>query len=103
MTKTASEQRVVMARLVAKRWIEARTHSEYRLTVYYGSREIRGLPGLLRSWRDAKIKIGGMTPIPDLGLKEGFDHFEVWSSDREGLLEFKTWCEARGCETTGVW
>lgn len=103
MSKTPSEQRVVMAHLVARRWLETRTRPEYRLTVYYGPREIRGLPGLLRSWRDAKIKIGGMDPIPDLGVKEGFDSFEVWSSNREGLLKLKAWCEARGCETTGVW
>ena len=103
MAKQALEHRVIMAKAVARRWLESRVHPEYRLKVYYGPREIRGLTALLRSFRDAKLKVGSIDPIPDLGIKEGFDHFVVWSSDRDGLMELRDWLEKRGCETTGVW
>lgn len=92
-----------MAKAVARRWLEGRLRPEYRLRVYYGAREIRGVPALLRSFRDAKLKIGSVDPIPDLGVNEGIDHFEVWSSDRDGLRALQAWFEERGCETTGVW
>jgi len=103
MGREASERRIVMAKSVAQRWLEARVRPEYRMKVYYGANEIRGLPALVRSFRDGKIKIGSIEPIRDLGVKEEFDHFVIWSSDRDGLIELKDWLETRGCETTGVW
>jgi hypothetical protein len=102
-TKQASIKRVVMAKMIAQQWLERQTRPEYRLRVYYAAREIRGLPALLRSFRDGKLKMGSINPIPDLGVKEDFDSFTVWSSDREGLQELQKWFETRGCETTGVW
>jgi len=92
-----------MAKAVARRWLQSRLRPEYRLRVYYGAREVRGAPALLRSFRDAKLKIGSVDPIEDLGVREDIDHFEVWSSNRDGLRELQAWFEARGCETTGVW
>lgn len=103
MGTKASERKIVMAKLVAARWLEARTHSEYRLKVYYGPREIKNLPGLLRSFRDAKLRIGSVEPIQDLGLREEFDHIEMWSSDRAKLAQLCAWFEERGLETSGVW
>jgi len=103
MAKKASIKRVVMAKVVAQQWLESTTRPEFRLQVYYGAREIRGLPALLRSFRDGKLKIGSVEPIQDLGVKEGFDSFTIWSSDREGLKQLQEWFEVRGCETTGVW
>ena len=92
-----------MAKLVAKRWLKARAKAEFRLKVYAGAKEIRGLPNLLRSFRDGKLKIGSVEPIRDLGIQEEFDHFTIWSSDRGGLVALKEWFETRGCETSGVW
>jgi len=103
MTTKASEHKVVMAKRVASHWLAERLQPEYRLKVYQGAREIRGLPALLRSFRDGKLRIGSVEPIRDLGIQEEFDHFIVWSSDREGLMQLKDWVEARGCETTGIW
>ena len=99
----ASEKRVVMARVVARRWLQDRVHSEYNLKVYHGPREIRNLPGLLRSFRDGKLKIGSVNPIPDLGIREEFDYIVLWSSDRSGLIQLRKWFESRGCETSGIW
>ena len=103
MSDKASKRRVVMAKLVALRWVEGRTTPEYRLKVLYGAKEIRKVPQLLRSFRDGKIKLGSVEPIRDLGIQEGFDHLIVWSSQRQGMIELQGWFESRGCETSGVW
>jgi len=94
---------VVMARAVAHRWLEARLRPEHRVKVFYGAQDIRGLPSLLRSFRDGKIRLGTVQPIADLGIHEEFDHFIIWSSDHDGLLKLASWLETRGCETTGIW
>ena len=103
MKDRPSERRVVMAKTLATRWLTARLRPEYRLKVYLGAYQIRGLPALLRSFRNGTLKIGSVDPIPDLGILEDFDHFMVWSSDKEGLQALQKWFEKRGCETTGIW
>ena len=103
MRKTPSEHRVVMARDLAKRWLLEQVHPEHRLTVYYASLDSRGLPKLLRSFRDARLKIGGIDPIRDLGVQEDFDSVTVWSADRDGVVHLAAWFEAHGYETSGVW
>lgn len=99
----SSERRVVMARNVAARWLTARAQPLHWLTVYYGARDIKNLPGLMRSFRDERVRLGSMQAIHDLGIREEFDHFVVWSSDREGLVSLSHWLEDRGCETSGIW
>ncbi len=101
--KAPSRRRVAMAKRLARKWVEANAAAEYRMTVYRGAKEVRNLPGLLRSFRDGKIKIGSVAPITDLGLKTGFDQITIWSGDREGLIKLDSWLRQAGCETTGVW
>lgn len=98
-----SARRVVMARDLAQRWLEAQTHPEHRLTIYYVGREARGLPNLFRSFRDAKVKIGSIEPVRDLGVSEAFDAVTVWSRDREAMIQIASWFESHGYETSGVW
>ncbi len=71
--------------------------------IYYGAREFKNLPNLLRAFRDAKVKIASIDPIPDLGVREDFDAVEVWSSDRAAINTLQKWAEARGFDTSGVW
>lgn len=97
------EKRVLMARQVAKRWICRLAHTEYRLQILFGTKEIKNLPGLLRSFRDGKISISGVPKIPDLGVSDSFDSVTVWSADREGLIALKNWFEERTFETSGIW
>jgi hypothetical protein len=93
-----------MAKALAKRWVEENAHPEFRLKVYRSAaKELKNLPGLLRSFRDGKLKIAGIDPIEDLGIQPGFDHLIVWSSDRESLVRLDEWFHKSGCETTGVW
>ncbi len=102
--KQLSVRRVVMAKRVATKWLAERAVPEYRLRVYHGfGRESRNLPGLLRSFRDGKVKIVTATSIPDLGIKPGFDHIDVWSKDRVALQDLDVALQKLGCETTGVW
>lgn len=102
--KKSIERRVVMAKLVASRWLGERVRDEHRLTVFSsGPREVRNLPNLLRSFRDGKVAMSGVKPLPDMGVEEKFDAVEVWSSDRQALITLKDWCEVRGLETSGIW
>jgi hypothetical protein len=103
MGSAPSERRIVMARNLAKRWLEAEVRPEHRLTIYYAGKEVRGLPNVLRGFRDARLKIGKMDAIPDLGITEGFDSVTVWSSDRDALVRLAAWFEVHHYETTGVW
>ena len=100
-----SEKRIVMARVVAERWLTSHVHPEHRLTVYYvGPRDGKGIPNLMRSLRDAKIKLGSdVTPIPDLGIEEAFDNITLWSADNEAMKRLAAWFEKHGYETTGAW
>ena len=103
MRKKKTKKEVVMVRRVAARWVSHMAMPEYRFRVLLGGREIRNLPNLLRSFRDAKIAMAGIPPIRDLGIQENGDHLEVWSRQREHLLALSNWFEKRGYETTGIW
>lgn len=103
MSHKISQHRIVMARSLAKRWVEARVHPEHRLTVFYVERDTRGIPNLLRSFRDNKLRIGSVDPIPDLGVSEGFDSVTVWSSNRDALVRLAAWFEEHRYDTSGVW
>lgn len=101
--KTPSVRRVLMAKRVARNWLRDHAEPEYRLTVYRGaSRESRNLPGLLRSFRDGRIKFGNTDRVPDLGIKVAFDSITVWSKDKERLQGLEAALQKMGCETTGV-
>ena len=92
-----------MSRDVATRWLESKMTEESRLHLYFGPREIRKFPNLLRSFRDGKVALSGVSPLPDLGIEEHFDFISVWSSDKEALKTLAKWCEDKGLETSGLW
>lgn len=92
-----------MARSLARRWLEAHVRPEYRLTIFYARKDGKHIPNLLRSFRDAKLRIGSVDPIPDLGVLEDFDSVTIWSTDRVALVGLATWFEQTGHDTTGVW
>ena len=102
-SKTVSVRRVAMAKRLATKWLRSHAVPEYRLTIYRGSsRESRNLPGLLRSFRDGRLKIASAPPVADLGIRAAFDHVTVWSKDQEGLQSLDAALQRMGCETTGV-
>jgi len=101
--KKPIERRVIMAKTVASRWLENRVREEHRLTILGCAKAVNNLPNLLRSFRDGKVAMAGVEPLPDLGLQEEFDAISLWSSDRTALISLKDWCEKRGLETSGIW
>ncbi len=103
MSKNGSDDRVLMSKRVAERWLRAISFPEHRIRVLYGSREIRNLTNLLYSFRDGKVAMKGVPRVADLGVKSGFDSLELWSRDHEGLQALGQWFEKRGFETTGLW
>ena len=98
------EHRILMAKRLARRWVLSHIRPESRITVYYGINDVSRIPSLLRSFRDGKIKLSGTDlKIPDLGVSEKFDGFEIWSSDKEAMVILNKWLEDRGFQTSGVW
>ena len=97
------DKHVVVARSVARRWVARVAEPEYRVKVLLGTREIKNIPSLLRSFRDSRVAMQDVPAIGDLGIKEHFDSIELWSKDRENLVKLAAWFEKRGFDTTGVW
>ena len=98
-----AENRVLMTKRLAHRWVLKHIKPEHRLIVYYGARDISRIPSLLRSFRDNKVFLDGVPQIADLGVTERFDCFEIWSEDKEGMVALDKWLSDRGFETSGVW
>lgn len=98
-----NDRQIVMARKVAQRWIASHVKDEHRFRVFSSSKEVKNLPILIRSFRDKKAKLEGVTPITDLGICENFDYMELWSTNHDALVELKDWFERSGFETTGIW
>jgi len=101
MSDKAPDKRIVMAREVARKWLEKRATSEYRFTAYSTGR-VKRLPSLLRAFRDGKVALKDVQAIKDLGIRTNFDNIELWSSNYVALLSLLKWLEARGFETTGM-
>jgi len=97
------EKQIVMAKTLARRWLGKVASAEYRVRVMYSSREYRNLPNLLRAFRDGKVRIAGLAPVKDMGIRDEFDFVEVWSRDHAGLLRLGQWFEKQGFDTTGIW
>ena len=95
-------RRVIMARSVAARWVEAASNAEYHLTVYIPGGDARNIPSLLDGLRAGRIKLSGMAAPANFGLLEEFDSVNLWSSDGAALARLASWFEARGYETSGV-
>lgn len=101
MSDKPPARRVVMSRKVARQWLLKQARPEYRFRVF--NPNAKDYPSVLRSFRDGKIKVGNVAPIPDLGVKEDFEGFYVWSSDQEALKTLQQWFAKRGLETTWIW
>ena len=90
-----------MTKEVATKWLLKQARPEYRFRVF--NPHPKDYPGLLRAFRDGKTKIAGVGAIPDLGVKEEFGGFYVWSSDAKCLESLKNFFEKRGMETSWIW
>lgn len=102
MATLPTHRRVVLARTVASRYLSDVSQPEYRLTILLGSDDRRNAPGILVGLRDGRLKLGGITAPPDMGVREEFDSVVLWSSDADALGKIAGWFESRGFETSGV-
>ena len=96
-----SVRRVVMSKQLARSWLLRQAKPEYRIRVF--NPNAKDFPSLLRSFRDQKIRLAGVEPLPDLGVKEDFGGFYVWSSDHGALKTLQHWFSKRGLETSWIW
>jgi len=101
--KKTQETKIVMEKRVAARWLSRIAKSEHRLKIFYSARGSQNLANLMRSYRDGKVVLEGVHNTVDIGVKDYGNAVEVWTSDREVLIQIKEWFEKRGYETTGVW
>ena len=94
-----------MARSVAERWVQGNAQGEYRFTIFgLGTpNDVRKFASVLRTWRDGKLKLASMEPISDLGVREGGDILEVWSTNRDAMKKLANWAEGRGLDTSFIW
>lgn len=104
MTDAPCERRVVMAKVVAMKWLKATAKVEYRLTAYSSNpRMLKALPSFLRAYRDGKVRLGSLGSLKDLGIKDNGESVTLWTASAEGLVGLQNWLEKHGYETTGVW
>jgi len=101
MTKNPSACRVVMSKEVARNWLQKQARPEYRIRVFNPAG--KDYPSVLRSFRDGKLKLAGVVPLPDLGIKEEADSFYVWSSDQSSMKTLQEFFRKRGLETSWIW
>lgn len=99
-----SVKRILMAKKVAKSWLLQNVQPHYRIVAYLSIDDSsKNIPSLLQGFRNGKLKLASVPPIPDLGMKVEFDSVSVWSSNREAMLKLDAWFQSKGCETIGVW
>lgn len=91
---------VVMAKEVTRKWVEKHASVEYRFQAfvspkYFGS--------LLRAFRDGRVKLSSVEPIPDLGVEEMSQGVQVWSSHVEPLRTLERYFSRMNVETSWIW
>lgn len=91
---------IVMVRKLAGQWLEEHAKEEYRFNIMASPRYFGGI---LRSFRDGRLKLSKVNPIPDLGVEEMSESVQVWSSNREGLKSLERYFSKLGVETSWIW
>jgi len=64
MSNKPSARRIVMSKSVARQWLEKQANPEFRIKVF--NPNAKNYPSVLRSFRDGKLKLAGVEPVPDL-------------------------------------
>ena len=102
MPSKPSQRRVIMARKIAADWLTQHSSAEYRIRVYHSDASVPYV-NLLRSFRDGRVRLASVDPIPDLGIKNNVGGFTLWSADWSALQSLKTFLEKRGMDTSWIW
>ncbi len=103
MSEELVTRRILMAKKLARKWLEENSSAEYRLTIYENvERGGINLPSILRSLRTKRSRWASVGPIPDLTVKVGFDFVVVRSSDESSIVQLDGFLRSQGYETFGV-
>lgn len=100
-----SESRIVLAKILAQKWLRQEATPEYRMDILFGfdAKKAKMLPSLLRAFRDGRVRLSSTAQISDLGIQEDGESLQVWSSNHQGMKDLQTWLEKQGYETSGMW
>ena len=97
------EKKTLMAKSIADLYLQKLAQAEHRIKIFYGAGgDQRSIPSLLRSFRDGRIRMVGVSPTSHIGISEEMDGLVIWSSDEEFIRTFCAWCDVRGIDHTGV-
>jgi len=96
--------RIIMSKAVAKAWLQDQATPEYRFQVFNVG-NVRRFVNILRSFRDHKFRLAGVSPVPDLGVKptEDYQGIHVWSSNLDSLKTLHQYFVKHRFETTWIW
>ena len=96
-------KRVLMTKKLARSWLRSKSKTTFHLKVLYKDGSSYKWVKILKAFRNGKLKrVAGLEPITDLGVKESFDYFVIWSRDYDKMNKLATWFEKNGYETSGV-
>lgn len=103
MPQVSTEKRVIMAKKVARMWLEKNAYAEYRFRVFLNGGDAMSYVGMLKGLRDGRITMKKVAHIPDLGIKEEVGSLTVWSTDLKGMRTLRDYFTRRGMDTSWIW
>lgn len=103
MDQVSTEKRVIMARGVARKWLEKNAFAEYRFRVLLNGGDAHTYSHLLKGHRDGRVVLSKVASIPDLGVQEEIGSLTVWSSNKQGMLSLLRFFAKRGMDTSWIW
>lgn len=103
MDQVSTEKRVIMAREVARKWLEQNSFAEYRFRVLLNGGDASSYVGLLKGHRDGRLALSKVASLPDLGVLEEVGSLTVWSSNKQGMLSLRRYFTRRGMDTSWIW
>ncbi len=103
MDQVSTEKRVIMAREVARKWLEKHSFAEYRFRVLLNGGDANAYASLLKGHRDGRVALTKVAHIPDLGVREEVGSLTVWSSNKQGMLSLRQYFTNRGMDTSWIW
>jgi hypothetical protein len=102
MVVSTDKVQTLMAKRIAKSWLESNSTTEYKLIVYMsGSNANVNLTSLIRTARNKKTSWSKNGPYPDLKVKAGFDFVIVRSQSASAIKEIGEFFQKVGFETFG--
>jgi len=102
LTVSQDNKHTLMAKRVAREWLESKSRTEYKLIVYMnGEGSNINVASLMRTARNRKTEWSKMGPYPDLKVRAGFDFVTIRTHNKEAINEIGGFFREAGFETFG--